>query len=251
MRVTLFLTGVIICLVGLGLSSRGPHPGTALATHKPFPMAQPVRPGQTPEPSWAVTVTGPWELKRELAAEVALDEAVTKVRDYLRERNPPVDWTPTPKYLCDHLLQDLRTEDEKTAEPREVTTRQVLIYESRWAIEEQKRYKEPGGDVRLYRVRLRVQVSPQGLTEIRALSHQEHVHQRKERMEQRMLPLARLLVGLIALLGAVAGYVRLDEWSKGYYRTWLRLGATGLVAATWAGLSWPVLYVVVRSFLGE
>lgn len=45
-----------------------------------------------------------------------------------------------------------------------------------------------------------------------------------------------LLAGAVFLCIAVGGYLRLDEWSKGYYTGWLRFGALTLLAVAGAGL---------------
>jgi len=48
--------------------------------------------------------------------------------------------------------------------------------------------------------------------------------------EKRMVFLVKFLAGIVALLLTVCGYIRLDEWSKGYYTKWLRLVAIGCIA---------------------
>jgi hypothetical protein len=60
--------------------------------------------------------------------------------------------------------------------------------------------------------------------------------QRKQQVLQRQLLLGKGLAGLIALLAAVAGYLRLDEMTKGYYTNWLRVAAVGFVGAVGAVL---------------
>jgi hypothetical protein len=52
--------------------------------------------------------------------------------------------------------------------------------------------------------------------------------EREVRSQHRMDALARLVAVVTAVLGAVAGYVRLDEWTKGYYTGRLRLAAVAL-----------------------
>jgi hypothetical protein len=78
-------------------------------------------------------------------------------------------------------------------------------------------------------IRLRVKAS---LTAAgwRELEQRERSYLRFQRIEGT----ARGLMALTVLLGVVAGYIRLDEWSKGYYTGRLRLAAVVLVAA--AGL---------------
>lgn len=53
----------------------------------------------------------------------------------------------------------------------------------------------------------------------------------EHRSAQRMLALGKVLVGLVVLFAAVAGYFRVEEATKGYYTAWLRLGVLGLMAA--------------------
>ena len=50
-----------------------------------------------------------------------------------------------------------------------------------------------------------------------------------------MFFLGKVLAGMVALLGGVAGYFRLEEATKGYYTTWLRLGVAGLASAVGLG----------------
>ena len=58
---------------------------------------------------------------------------------------------------------------------------------------------------------------------------------RKFRQKERLFILAKLLAAVVAVLAALAGYLRLDEATKGYYTTWLRLAAVGLAMAVAAG----------------
>ena len=52
------------------------------------------------------------------------------------------------------------------------------------------------------------------------------------RGRERMIWLGKILAGLVVLLAAAAGYFRLDEWTKGYYTTWLRVGTAGFIGAS-------------------
>ena len=58
--------------------------------------------------------------------------------------------------------------------------------------------------------------------------------------EKRMVFLVKVLVGIVALLVTICGYIRLDEWSKGYYTKWLKLGAIVCIAAV-TTLLWSLL----------
>jgi hypothetical protein len=61
---------------------------------------------------------------------------------------------------------------------------------------------------------------------------------RQVRSESRLLFMGKFLAGMIAFLGAVAGYLRLEELTKGYYTAWLRLAAIGFVSVVGAGIWW-------------
>jgi hypothetical protein len=55
---------------------------------------------------------------------------------------------------------------------------------------------------------------------------------RRYTMDRRMLWVGGGLVGLVALFSAVVGFIRVDEWTKGYYTRLLWLGAFVFVSAT-------------------
>jgi hypothetical protein len=84
----------------------------------------------------------------------------------------------------------------------------------------------PTGDT-VVRILYAVEVTPQGWDELAR-------EQRVDRAASRMELAARGLGLLTVLLGAVAGYVRVDEWTKGYYSGRLFLAATALVAGAGA-----------------
>lgn len=59
---------------------------------------------------------------------------------------------------------------------------------------------------------------------------------RQQKVEDRHLLLARVLVGILALLLVTAGYLRLEEMTRGYATKLLRLAAVVLLALVGAGL---------------
>lgn len=77
------------------------------------------------------------------------------------------------------------------------------------------------------RVTLTVEVAPEDLREIGR-------YEKEHRVQRRMLDLARVLAVFVVGLGAVAAYVRLDDWSKGYYTGVLK--ALAVVAVIGAGV---------------
>jgi hypothetical protein len=86
---------------------------------------------------------------------------------------------------------------------------------------------QPSSDekVLMHRIVLEIPITP----EVRALLLH---HDREQRVKERMIWLGKILAGLVVLFAAGAVYFRLDEWTKGYYTTWLRVAAVGLVLAT-------------------
>jgi hypothetical protein len=171
------------------------------------PAENPV-PVASGNPLWTTTVDGSG-LSDKDARQKALEEACTKWREFLRDQLPPVDWMPTPEDVQRILPQDWQ---EETALEKD----DPLL-----------------GPIKIFRVSLTVQVGARERDEIVKLD-QHH------RMEQRMLWLGKIFAGVLVLLVAVAGYIRLDEWSKGYYSGWLRLVAVGLIAAAGVGV-WVLL----------
>jgi hypothetical protein len=60
--------------------------------------------------------------------------------------------------------------------------------------------------------------------------------ERQQRVQERGYLVGKGLICLVAVFGAFAGYLRMEEATKGYYTAWLRLGAIGFVSAVGAGL---------------
>jgi hypothetical protein len=135
------------------------------------------------------------------AYERALKTAQTRVQVYLAEHEPSMEWSPSSNDIKPLVLK--RTDNEQKDEKLG----------------------------RLQHVHLRVQITDNNLAYMRGLD-------RQQRAEWRMLWLGKLLAGIVALLTAVAGYTRLEEATKGYYTTWLRLGALGFVSAVVAVVCW-------------
>jgi len=152
-------------------------------------------------PTW--TLEGRWMKTHEDAEQDALLEAQLRVSTYLRSLQPPVEFLPPLDYLDKHLVK------KKT--------------------EEVKDFEEQVGIMR--RVQLEVEVSPGAARELVRMD-------RADRSHQRMFWLAKLLAGVVAALAAVSGYVHLDERTKGYYTTWLRLAAATVVGTAGIALWW-------------
>src|SRR5262249_9207341 len=136
------------------------------------------------------------------AHQEALREARAQLATWLAEHAPPFVWNPTAEYIEDRLVKEKLVEDkdfDKTGPVKERTLKLELST---------KDYREMVSKDRAARSNLR------------------------------MIFLGKMLAGLVAVFGAFAGYFRLEEATKGFYTTWLRLGAVGLVAMVGAGLYW-------------
>jgi len=139
---------------------------------------------------------------RKEAQRDAVGKAQVIIVKHLRRLEPPVEWTPPGSFIRDRLLGKPQHEEAK-----DETVEGVHVECWSW---------------------------PLAINSKTWQAIQEA--DRKERVERRMILLAKLLAGLVALLGVVAGYVRLDEYTKGYYTGWLRAGALGALAVVGAGL---------------
>lgn len=152
---------------------------------------------------WTITKEG-WGKTLDDARQDAMTKAYGQFLEDLRNLNPPVEWRPT----ADYLETQLRNRPQ-------------------WGEEGTQTLPEPVG--RMRHVTLTMEITDQDRQEIRRLDQEV-------RREGRLFFLAKILAGVLVFLTAVAGYIRLDEWSKGYYTAWLRLGAASLVGAAGAAI---------------
>jgi len=139
------------------------------------------------------------------AREVALKKAQDKLEEYLTQNFGRLDWSP---------VLGPRSRLEEWGVLREVTPPEPV---------------ELGPGEPAQRVQVRVEITGRYLQEVQKLA-------REERMQQRHLLLARVLAGLVALLVVVAGYLRLEDLTRGYYTTLLRVAAVGVLLLTGVGL---------------
>lgn len=157
---------------------------------------------QTAPPSGPIlTVVGIGESAKD-AEQEALEKAQAEVIALLRQQSPPIEWVPPIDYVKKKLVRGITNEGTKDLPP-------------------------PVG--RVYQVSVRVGLDSETRSEILKLD-------RHARTSQRMLFLVEILGGIVVVCTAIAGYIRLDELSKGYYTGLLRLAAVGLVAVVVAGL---------------
>jgi hypothetical protein len=186
---------------------------TAAPAPAPAPAVESrIAPPVAAEACWSTTVTAVAG-STESARQKAVNEAYDEFRAYLHEQNPPIEWKPpSPEFIRKHLKTEWKDE---------------LVKRDDQNLDELEKVD------RIVQVTLSVEMLPKHREEILKLDQ-------RFRAEQRMLWLAKVVGCLIAFLAGIAGYVRLDEWTKGYYSGWLRLAVAGFIGAAGAGL-WMVL----------
>jgi hypothetical protein len=130
----------------------------------------------------------------DVARELALEKARYSVEDYLQRNHPDIGWQPT--------IERLRKEGVvRVDEPK------------------QGNFAEKKG----YEVTAHVDLTKLGKLQV-------DVDQAREQAQEnavfwRHLLLGRILAALVALFLIVGGYLRLEELTRGYYTTLLRVGA--------------------------
>jgi hypothetical protein len=218
------------------------------AVYKGLPaQARPAAPAAVgPAPSWVVQ--GGWRDTPEEATEDALDKARAKVTDeYLRKQNPPMEWPLDAGYLRQKLWHNDLKADEATlkalgwdedakdlkAQVKEQTINGHTVLVEAVPFE---KLGIPGGAGKMHRAAVRVEVGPSARSEFERQEQSYQAKQRHDRSAGRQGILARVLVGVIAVLVAVACYLRLEDATKGYYTTLLRLAAVAFVVVVGAGI---------------
>lgn len=188
----LILALIVAILVLFGYHARSSQSLYSPAIEPPVKSEMPVQLSVDQKPAW---FTGRGKTRAD-AEEVALNDACSNVRSYLRDQLH-VRWNPSPlyfqKYVRTQMVKDVKYEG--TREVPDLGT--------------------------VHEVSLRVEISPES---------------RKDLLRRdRLVLFAQLLGIVVVLLGTVAVYIRFDELSKGYYTSWLRLGAIGVAGASCVG----------------
>ena len=173
------------------------HPGAPHPAPSPAPNPKPllaVKPGDIR------VIPGQVSATEERALDDVRKQLEKKLTEWLEPHGVPRSWKPAPRQIDAMIL-------ETKIKP---------------VVKDQAPYKDYG---KLYVAELRVDVSPEriaGFTE----TYQRQLVQR------RMVFLGGALAFILTCLGAVSGYIRADEATKGYYTNRLRmLAAAGVGAA--------------------
>lgn len=159
-----------------------------------------------------LTVTGIGETHAD-AEEVAFEHAQQELAAYLRDQYPPIEWEPPANYV----KQVVKVNEEVPTNDYEA---------------------EKG---MTHKVRVVLEITPEERVRIDQWDREYRQEQRAEVLQDRMGLLARIVGGLVVLLATIAGYIRLDDLTKGYYSGWLRLAAAGIILAVGAAL-WAVTF---------
>ena len=169
----------------------------------------------------------------------ALKQAQSKLREFLLEQTPPVTWTPEVSFIKRELVKDMAAPPEGEVFKKKKPEICPITVSGHRAFEEEWQVDDPDPDMKnFHRVSLNVTITPQAWQRILEEQHNDLQRLRYGIMKHRRLVLLTIMIGLVALLATVAGYIRVDEWSKGYYTTWLRLAAMTCVGAVVAAAGW-------------
>lgn len=153
-----------------------------------------------PDPAWVVDG---YDLEDPQAAQdAALRKAQESVEKYVREHYPTLSWAPS----LEQLVKAKVVQVEGTPGTRKLDNGEE-VQEAHAKVEMTRNYREG----------------------LQRLVLQQHTRQRQWFA-------ARGLAGLVALLLVCAGYLRLDEATRGYYTRLLRLAALGVLVGVGVGL---------------
>jgi hypothetical protein len=167
------------------------------------------------------------------AVDDALNQARDKVQEQLQSQTPPMNFTLDPTYLRQRIWSDLKPDDATFKTLGWEKFEGKTVKGGRLAQIQTKTFEGLG---EMHKAAVRVEITLPVKAEF---EHQEELYQAKLRDGRATLRqgvLVRVLAGLVAVLAAVAMYFRLEDATKGYYTTLLRLAAVAFVALVGAGI---------------
>lgn len=235
MRPSVWVSLLVLVVIAAGIRA---HSTCARAASKAT-RASARAPAQASAPrveTESLVIEGKWERSLEDAIASAFKEAEPKVAGYLLGNDSRLEWLPKADYIREHFWKDV-AETEVTA--MKVGERRSVKWppngaSGRLVVEEAKEFDNELGTMR--KAYVRVVVTSDDFRAIHDHDVKYRKHQRLVLSQQRQIFLAKVLAGVVTLLVTLAGYFRLEEATKGYYTTWLRVAAAGLVALVVAGL---------------
>lgn len=167
------------------------------------PIQSPSKTPDKPSVIWSKEVRGEPRANAKDARQNALEAAALALGDFLKERYPVFEWSPTPEFIVDQqiIVNETQEEQQLTDKEAPIMFTQTLSLELRES-------------------------------QLRAAFQENN----KERVQARLWQAGRGLGGLLIILLAVIGYVRLDDWTKGYISLPLKLTAAAVAIAGPAAL---------------
>jgi hypothetical protein len=171
-----------------------------------------VRPQDNPPPqkglSWIIKG---WGRTQAEADADAVQRATAFLADFIHQQKPPLAVTPSPAYVRTHLMYGPSQRKEEL--DQEIERGQEAIKMQCWT--------------------MTLAVSPQDYAALVQVDRQARLqHHRSERM----ILLAKVVVGVLALLAAVLGYLRMEQWAKRRCTRRLRVAVAAVLVAVVVGL---------------
>jgi hypothetical protein len=214
------LAGFLCCLTLLAAGqicaqttqpAKKPTKDTAKKADAPKPEPEPVK-------TWPVLGRG---RNKDEAEKDALERARQIVVKFLQRQDPPFQWAPSVEFVKSYLFfgAGKRQEKEDIDIVNELEKVKMLCWE--WTVQIPQ---------------AQLQSMQREDTDFRAeLARKE----RLERAVERMWGLARFTGWAVLALAGVGLYLRLDQWTAGSHRGWLRLALASLLFSS--GIGWWLL----------
>jgi hypothetical protein len=224
MRASVIVPLMLAALFGLGLrygspssvsppaSHSPPAPHRAERSHSPAQAQRPLTPAQAKPAVWTGQAVGHPSAEEQDSIDSALREAGLVISEkYLMKLNPPVEWVPTPEFIQNEKYKIIKKQSQASHTIKDV---------------------DVPNPPELTVVTFDLELTDTALTSIRE-------QDRHHRVEERLWNLGRALGGLVLVFGAIAGAIRLDEWTKGYFPLPLKLGLI-VLAGVGAAAMWVI-----------
>jgi hypothetical protein len=218
------LAGVLCCVVILTATREHVSAQGNNKTEKKAPSATKKEPAKQEAPSTKQVTS--WPVKgrgrdQDDAERDALEKARTDVAKFLQRQNPPFVWTPAVDFIKKNLL---------AADPRAVPEEDLVI-------------ENQAEKVTMKCWEWTVQISGTLLQEMRQedLRHRAELArlERHLRAEERMVALAKFTGWAVLTLAGVFLYLRVDQWTQGVHRGWLRVALWSVLGGS--GIGWWLL----------
>src|SRR5262249_17405733 len=147
-------------------------------------------------------VEGKARFKREEALESALETARDEIIKFLQDQKRAFLWQPTTLFVRDNLLGDVAEPSGSDWARLETSNKHTVLVKETPTNEENFPYT--------YIVKLHLKVTSQDLARMQELDQPLREEARHAMVEQRQLWLGKILLGVVVLLTAVSGYIRLE-----------------------------------------